>query len=500
MSKKVIIILLLVVFFGVVLYLFFRGDGSLEKELFTVEKKDLIQEISVVGKVKPAESVNLAFERTGVLVGIFLKTGQKVEKGSLLLQLDISDAEKRLKDAEVNLENAELALDKINLQQEQLLRGDTLNKKYEEGLTILSGFYDETTSILDSLDGILFGEDFDETKENIDYYVEYGEKFSAEPKRLRQLYREAEELNREGIVDYQSAERGGGDAGRQAINSGQDLAIKIAEIIKSTKDIVRHLQDYFIEENLVHEKNSIIDGHASTLAQYDSVIDDYLDDLTTIVNAINDYYDQIESLPLDVKTQELLVRQRENELADAKNNLAKYFLYSPINGLVSRLDLKEGEVITANVPVVEIISSSAFEIVADIYEEDIVEVKIGAPTEITLPAFPKETFKGSVIFIDEAEKIVDRVVYYEARIGFDEALPEGIKTTMTADIVIELARRENVLVVPEEAVQNLDGKTMVEVFQDGEVKDREIEIGLEGSDDMIEVISGLSEGEQVALD
>ena len=169
----------------------------------------------------------------------------------------------------MGLENAKLALDKINLQKEQLLRGDALNKNYEDGLTILSGFYDETTGILDSLDDILFGDDFDETKENIDYYVEYEEKFSAEPRRLRQLYREAEELNKEGIIDYQLAKRGGGDAAREAINSGQGLAVGIAEIIKSARDIVRHLQDYFIEENLVHERKKNIDSHDSSLDQYD---------------------------------------------------------------------------------------------------------------------------------------------------------------------------------------------------------------------------------------
>lgn len=500
MSKKTIVILLLVVFAGVIVYLVFGRGEQPEKEFFVVERQDLVQEISVVGKVKPTESVNLAFERTGALTGLFVEAGQKIERGTLLAQLDISDAEKRIKDAEVNLENAKLALDKINLQQEQLLRGDALNKSYEDGLTILSSFYDETATILNSLDDILFGDDFDEREENIEYYVTYEEKFSAEPKRLWRLYQEAEELHKEGLVDYQLAERGSGDARNKAINSGQDLAVKLAEIIKSTRDIIRHLQDYLIEEDLIHEKEAIIDDHASALAQYDSLIDGYLENLTVIVNAINDYYDETESLPLDIRTQELLVKQRENELADAENNLAKYFLYSPINATVASLDLKKGEVITTNIPVIELISSSEFEIVADIYEEDIVKIRIGAPVKISLPAFPKETFEGSVIFIDAAEKIVDRVVYYEARIGFDKELPKGIKPTMTSDLLIQVGRRENVLVVPEDAIQEIDEKTTVRVFQDEEVQEKEIEIGLEGSSDMVEVISGLNEGEKVILD
>ncbi|HUW71859.1 MAG TPA: efflux RND transporter periplasmic adaptor subunit [Candidatus Humimicrobiaceae bacterium] len=500
MSKKTIIILLLIVLIGVIVYLFSREDESSRNEFFVAEKQDLVQEISVVGKVEPTESVNLAFEKTGVLTGIFVEAGQKIERGTLLVQLDTGDAEKRLKDAEVNLESAKLALDKIGLQREQLLRGDVLSKSYEDGLTILSSFYDETAAILSSLDNILFGNALDEEEQNIEYYVEYEEKFSNEPKRLRRLYQEAEELHKKGLIDYQLAERGSGDTRSKVINSGQVLAVKLAEIIKSTRDIIRHLQDYFIEENLVHENKLIIDSHASDLAQYDSVIDGYLENLTIVVNAINDYYDKTESLPLDIRTQELLVKQRENELADAKNNFTKYFLYSPISAVVASLDLKRGEVVTANIPVIELISSSQFEISADIYEEDIVKIKIGAPVEINLPAFPKETFRGRVIFLDAAEKIIDRVVYYEIKIGFDEDLPKGIKSTMTADIVIQTERKENVLVIPEEAVQKTDEKITVEVLQDGKVEEKEIEIGLEGSNDMVEIVSGLNEGEKVILD
>ncbi|MDI6603118.1 MAG: efflux RND transporter periplasmic adaptor subunit [Patescibacteria group bacterium] len=498
MSKKIIAILLLIVFVGIIGYLMWGKDKSLKNNFFIVEKQDLVQEISVVGKVKPVESINLAFERTGVLSSVFIETGQKVEKGTLLAQLDITDAEKRVEDAKVNLENAKLALDKINLQKEQLLRGDILNKVYEEGLTVLSGFYDKTMTILDSLDNILFGTELDGREQNIKYYAEYNEKFSSVSDRLWRLYQEAEKLHKDGLIDYQLAKRGSGDIRNKAIKTGYDLAVKLAEIIKSTRDIVRNLQDFLIKEGLVHGKESIINEHASTLAQYDLIVDGCLKNLIVIINTINDYYDTTESLPLEIKTQELLVKQRENELVDAKNNLAKYFLYSPINGVISRQDLRVGEVVTANVPVVEIISDSEFEIVADIYEEDIVKIEIGSLTEISLPAFPKKVFKGKVIFIEPAEKIVDGVVYYEIRIGFDEDPPKGIKPTMTADIIIQTEKRENVLVVPREAIKRVGGKTIVEVFIDDLIQEREVEVGLRG-DEMVEIISGLEKGEKVFL-
>ena len=70
---------------------------------------------------------------------------------------------------------------------------------------------------------------------------------------------------------------------------------------------------------------------------------------------------------------------------------------------------------------------SPFQVAVDIYEEDIVKVKIGNPVDIKLTAFPDKIFKGKVIAIDPAEKIIEGVVYYEVTIDFEEAAA-GIKT------------------------------------------------------------------------
>jgi HlyD family secretion protein len=125
-------------------------------------------------------------------------------------------------------------------------------------------------------------------------------------------------------------------------------------------------------------------------------------------------------------------------------------------------------------------------------------MEIGNEVEISLVPFPDEIFKGRVILIDPAEKLVEGVVYYEATVAF-ETIPEGIKSGMTADLEIKTASREDVLIIPEDAVQEKEGKTIVEVSREGNIEEREIETGLLGSDDMVEVVSGLEEGEKVIL-
>ena len=103
-----------------------------------------------------------------------------------------------------------------------------------------------------------------------------------------------------------------------------------------------------------------------------------------------------------------------------------------------------------------------------------------------------------MISIDPAEKIIDGVVYYEVSISLDD-LYEGIKPGMTADLVIRTDFKENVLTVPEKAVRKRNGKTIVQVLKQNLVVEREIEIGLKGTNDFIEIVSGLEQGEQVIL-
>ena len=76
---------------------------------------------------------------------------------------------------------------------------------------------------------------------------------------------------------------------------------------------------------------------------------------------------------------------------------------------------------------------------------------------------------------------------------------EVIKNGMTADIVIEVGRKENVLVVPRRAAEKRNGERIVKVFKEDKAEERKIETGLEG-DNFFEVISGLKQGEDIVIE
>ena len=105
---------------------------------------------------------------------------------------------------------------------------------------------------------------------------------------------------------------------------------------------------------------------------------------------------------------------------------------------------------------------------------------------------------GKVISIDPVEKLIEGVVYYETTISFDDILA-GLKPGMTADLTIHAASKENVLTIPKGAIQEKDGKITVEVLNGKSTQQKEIKIGLKGSNDLIEVVSGLEEGEEIIV-
>ena len=197
----------------------------------------------------------------------------------------------------------------------------------------------------------------------------------------------------------------------------------------------------------------------------------------------------------DIDLYQAKIRQAQAQVSLLKNQSNDSVLRSPSSGKITEINKREGETTQPAEWIISLLPELPFQIKADIYEEDVVDLAIGNPVSITLAAFLDEALAGRVVSINPAEKMVGGVVYYEITVDFEKE-KAGIKSGMTADIVIEVAKKENVLVVPREALLKINGKRKVKILEGGEPQEREVEIGLEG-DDLIEIISGLENGQPV---
>ena len=190
------------------------------------------------------------------------------------------------------------------------------------------------------------------------------------------------------------------------------------------------------------------------------------------------------------------MKQAQANLESAQAQLSKAIIKAPIPGVVTKQDVKVGEIVSANTPLISIISLGNLQIEANIPEVDIGKVMIGNPVGITLDAFPGETFSGRVTYIDPAETIVDGVVNFRLTIVFNSA-DARLKSGLTANLSIRTLTKDGVLILPQYAILEYDSGVFARVQDGKNTKEIPIAIGIRGQDSSVEIISGLKEGDEV---
>ncbi|MGQ9714220.1 MAG: ATP-binding cassette domain-containing protein [Anaerolineae bacterium] len=141
----------------------------------------------------------------------------------------------------------------------------------------------------------------------------------------------------------------------------------------------------------------------------------------------------------------------------------------------------------------------ALQALAYVDETEISQVEVGQTAEITFDAFPGKKFTGKVLEVPPQGSLVGNVVTYEVPVSLEGTEGVPLKPGMTANLRIVVGRRENTLLVPTMALEQMDagyGARVVEL--DGSQVVVPVEVGL--SDGVYtEVLQGLNEGDQVIV-
>jgi RND family efflux transporter MFP subunit len=185
----------------------------------------------------------------------------------------------------------------------------------------------------------------------------------------------------------------------------------------------------------------------------------------------------------------------EWDIEQAQADLDAATLIAPFDGVVVEVLVRQGESVTAGQELVVIADVSQGELLATVVEEDLPLVKPGQEVEVYFDAAPDVTVTGVVERIVPQRTEGDRALYpVYTKI---EELPSNILPGMTADAIITIDKRENVLQLPRAVVRAGEGNSaIVQVWNGRAEETRTIEIGLRG-DLYVEIVSGLEEGEQV---
>lgn len=143
-------------------------------------------------------------------------------------------------------------------------------------------------------------------------------------------------------------------------------------------------------------------------------------------------------------------------LDQAKTNLGYAFIYSPIKGKIINKNVEEGQTVAASLsaPTLFTIAEdlSKMQILADVDESDIGQIKVGQMAKFTVQAYPEKTFTGKVVQIRLGSTVVSNVVNYVVVVNADNN--DGLLLPgMTATIDFYVDERDNVLMIPNAALR-----------------------------------------------
>jgi HlyD family secretion protein len=214
--------------------------------------------------------------------------------------------------------------------------------------------------------------------------------------------------------------------------------------------------------------------------------------------------------PLDIRSQEIAVRQKENALFDAREKLSDYTVRAPFDGVVASIDIKRGDTVSSGSAVATLITRQRTAEIS-LNEIDVAKMSIGQKTTLTFDAVEGLNITGEVGEIDAIGTVTQGVVTYTVKIVFDTQ-DERIKPGMSVSAAIITTMRQDVLSVPNNAIKTNNDISYVEILSDAgsstdgvqgvisstPPRQQVVEIGV-SNDISTEILSGLAEGDQIII-
>ncbi|HSE24224.1 MAG TPA: efflux RND transporter periplasmic adaptor subunit, partial [Pyrinomonadaceae bacterium] len=177
------------------------------------------------------------------------------------------------------------------------------------------------------------------------------------------------------------------------------------------------------------------------------------------------------------------------------NLSAVFSLNSPISGIVIERNGTIGATVGSDANVFKIIDISRVWIDANIFEKDLDRVRRGQAVNISVPAFPGVSFSGKVILISSVVDPETRTVKVRTEVPNSDG---RLKPDMFANVRIITDLHRTAISIPQAAVLDDRGKSIVFVNEAGGYQKRPVTVGIQG-DGRVEIIEGLQAGDKVVV-
>ncbi len=462
---------------ALILIIILKSSGSADGTVIeSVKRQNLKRTISASGTVVSSTDLSLGFEQSKMVSSIKVSVGDKVKKGDILATLSngteraaVSSARGSLLAArarynkviegssseEVKL--AEIQLDNAKKTQQNLV--DSARRKlYSTDLVAdpKGGTSGTTPLISGTYNGTAEGE------YRIEFTQTTGEiKFTGLERGIGNASSLPKPLGTKGLlITFPTS--------NYSLGSNWEIKIPNTSGPNYTTNLNNYQEALSTQEAVIAEKQAELDLKKATARQPD----------------------------VDAALADMVTAQAQVDTANAAYE--KTILRAPSDGTITAVSVKIGEISKVGEIAIALQDVSNLYLEAKVNESNIKSVVVGQPILVTFDAFTGDSYNATVSSIDPAATIENNVVNYKIKALLTNT--ENIRPGMTANMTVITAEISNVLVLPGRVIEIKDGVSSVSLLTDerkNKTTPRIITTGLKGDGDLVEIISGLLEGDRV---
>ncbi len=508
--KKIIVIAITILAVGTGVGVYIKKSADSPYKLATVQKGDITQEVFASGKVEAPTSIDLHFKNSGKMTVLRAKVGKKVETGQVLAKQETGtlDAELATMQASIDVEKARLAQQQAGASQEDIAVAETAAANAAQAVT------DARQNFVDKLQDAYVKAD-DAIRSKADQM--FTSPLSTNPKLIFLVINSTLQNDIEG--SRFSIEGNVFSVWKPYIYQ-LSINSNLSEYANTTRKYLSNINAFLDKLALaVNNPDNIyaINGTSTVMPS------NWKTDISTARTNINTTISNISSAEEKLKTAESVlkitqdklilikaplratdkavfeaqIRQAEAQMQQVEVQIQDMEIIAPISGIITVTNGNVGEIVGPNTTVVSIISDDALQVKVNLSEDNVAGVQIGQPVRITSDAIPRE-WQGTITEVDPAGTVINGSVYYKTTIIFNEP-NDQVKAGMTSDVWIKTGSATSTFIVPASAIQKNGPTNIVQIYKDGKLTSQNVTVGLKGQNGMIEIVSGVSEGEQVVI-
>lgn len=419
-----------------------------------VEAKDITVRITASGKIQPIQSVNISPKSSGLLADLNVEQGDKVKKGQIIARMDNSEIKMRIIQYKANLEQAkaQLAESLAGSRPEEIAQGKARVDQAQAQLAIIreGNRLQEIQQAQAQVDSAKAAIEL--TQSRLKRYQDLAKNGAISQDSLEQYISE----NRKAKANLEEAQK------RLSLlkigNRNQDIQ-KQQAIVNQEKEGLRKLENGNRPEEIARLKAAVASVEAQ-LKQQQVQLED------TIIRA-----------PFAG-----IITQR----------------YATVGGFVSPAVSASSSASATSTSIVAL--AKGLEVLANVPEVDIPQIKQGQKVEITVDAYPDEIFHGQVRLIAPEAVVEQNVTSFQVRVTVNKG-SEKLRSGMNVSEVIFLGNNiQNALLIPQELIVTRKGKTGVWLL--GEKNQPEFNLVKIGAniDNEVQVLDGLKAGDRIFID